>query len=81
MTEHEYYKVCIGHKNKTLNKLRLHRQLVYFTATMNADQKKVPSITKFMPLEGDNIVEYVPPPIEKLKEWDKKFKSLFNRKK
>lgn len=76
MTEHEYYKILIGHKNKTLNELRKHRQLAYYMATMNADPKKIPSIHKFMPLEGDVITTYTPPEKEKLKLWDSVFRKL-----
>lgn len=75
MTEHEYYKICIGHKNKILNELRLHRQLAYFTAVSSMDPKKIPSIEKFMPLDGD-APAYTPPSIDKLREWDKKYRSI-----
>lgn len=80
MTEHVYFKICIGHNNKRLNELKLHRHMAYVVYSGYADPKSKVSIEKFMPLDGDVITTYTPPPVEKLKEWDNKFKNLKRKK-
>lgn len=81
LTEVEYYKICIGYKQKEINKLRLHRDLTYTIYCGYADPKKRTPIQKFMPLPGDIIHVVERPSNEKLKQYIKQFGNSGNPKK
>lgn len=77
MTEREYYTTCLGFKRKKLSEARVIRRTHWLILNSFADQKKLPhNEQKWLPLEGDEVVNYVAPPKEVLKVWDAKFRSM-----